>query len=162
MKYEDDMRIDEAALDVECLDQADLMLKYTTLQAELQRDEEMVREELDLERAELDKDIRSDPDKYDIDKITEAVVMNNIIKDPDYQQLNQKYINAKFENNVAKGAVRAVAARKDMLERLILLHGQQYFAGPKMPRDLSFEAKAKHDRKQTNRGVGRSLKRNKT
>lgn len=162
MKYEDDMRINESALDVECLDQADLMLKYTTLQAELQKDEEMIREELDLERAELDKDIRSDPDKYEIDKITESVVMNNIIKDPEYRQINEKYINAKFENNVAKGAVRAVAARKDMLERLILLHGQQYFAGPKMPRDLSFEAKAKHDRKQTNRGVGRSLKRNKT
>jgi hypothetical protein len=162
MKYEDDMRIDESALDVECLDQANLMLKYTTLQAELQREEEQIREELDLKRAELDKYIRSDPDDYDIDKITEAVVNNTIIKDPGYKKINQEYIDAKFENNVAKGAVRAIAARKDMLERLILLHGQQYFAGPKMPRDLSFEAKAKHDRAQTNRGVGRSLKRKKT
>jgi len=162
MKYEEDMRIDESALDVECLDQADLMLKYTTLQAELQRDEELSREDLDLKRAELDKAIRSDPDKYDIDKVTEAVVMNTIIKDVVYRKMNAEYIDTKFENNVAKGAVRAVAARKDMLERLILLHGQQYFAGPKMPRDLSFEAKAKHDRTQTNRGVGRSLKRKNT
>ena len=35
--------------------------------------------------------------------------------------------------------LKAFEQRKDALENLVRLHGQQYFAGPKIPRDLPSE-----------------------
>ena len=158
MDYEKEIEIDESALDVECLRQSTLMLKWTQYQAEMQKNEDEKKEELDYLKADLDKKIRSDPEAYEITKITEGAILNTIIFDEEYGKVNQEYIDAKFENNVAKGAVRAMAFRKDMLEALIRLHGQQYFAGPNVPRDLSHEATQKGIHKEVTKKISRRLK----
>jgi DNA polymerase II large subunit len=154
MNYEQDMRIDETALDVEWLDQPSLMMKYAQISASTRMELDKAKEKLELVRAELDKAVRSNPDRYSIDKITEAVVTAVIISHKDYQKASNTLIEAKYENDIAYGAVKAVDARKDALENLVRLHGQQYFAGPKMPRDLSFEAQQKHNQKKANSVVG--------
>ena len=59
-------------------------------------------------------------------------------------------IDARYEFNTAKGAVRAVDQRKESLENLVRLHGQHYFAGPKIPRDLSSEVEQHKIRKESN------------
>ena len=161
MKYEDDMWIDESALDLECKDQPELMMKYSKIQAELQRDEEEKKEALDLIKAQLDKKIRSDPDSYDIDKITEGAILATILTDDSYRTASQALIDARFENNVAKGAVRACDHRKSMLETLVKLHGQQYFAGPKVPRDIAKEADKRKKQKETEGNIANTLRRTK-
>jgi hypothetical protein len=161
MNYENDIRIDETALDVEWLEQPSLMMKYTNHQATTAKAEEEAKEELELVKAELDKAIRSNPDRYDIDKITEAVVIATITIHKDYQKASTAVIEAKYENNIAKGAVKAFDARKDALENLVRLHGQQYFAGPKVPRDLSFEAQQKHNQKKSDSVVKTMTRKNK-
>lgn len=158
MNYKEDIKIDETMLDVECLDQPKIMLRWTEEQAELQREEELAKERLDLLKAELDKDIRSDPDKYEMDKVTEGAINNTIILNPEVKAATQTYINARFENNVAKGVVKSMDQRKQMLEGLIRLHGQQYFAGPKVLNELSFKLKEKEESKKITRKVGRKLK----
>jgi len=159
MDYEKDLRINEESLDIEWLDQARLMMKYTRLQAQLQKEEEEAREELDLVKAELDRDIRENPDKYGLEdiKITEAVVNGAVLNSKDYMDVSTKYIDAKFENNVAKGAVRAMEQRKVALENLVRLHGQQYFAGPKVPRDITEERKMRQ--KRADKTVGKNIRR---
>jgi len=139
MNYEKDIEIDESALDVECLEQSALMLKYTKYQAETARDEDLAKEHFELVKAELDKEIRNDPDKFDMPKVTESAVNSAILMHENYKKASKRYIEAKFENTVAKGAVRTFDQRKDELENLVRLHGQQYFAGPRVPRDLSDE-----------------------
>ena len=161
MNYEQDMKIDDSALDYECLEQAELMRVYTRHQAELQRDEDVAREELDYIKAELDKKIRMNPDKYGLDKVTEGAINNTIITTDEYQAASKSYINAKFENNSGKGAVRSCDQRKSMIETLTKLHGQAYFAGPKVPRDLHREVLKKQEEKRVDAGVARTLRRTK-
>jgi len=158
MNYELDIHIDCEALDIECLDQAKLMLRYTRIEAEAKREEDRTKETLDLTKAELDKSIRTVPENYKIEKVTEAAITSIILMDEKYQRANALYIDAKFESKVASGAVRAFEQRKDMLETLVRLHGQQYFAGPKVPRDLSYEAQKAKKQKEVSRGIGEAMR----
>ena len=84
----------------------------------------------------MDKYIRECPDVYEINKVTDTVVANTIILQPEYQAAYKKFLNSKNDNEVAQNAVKCIDARKDSLENLVKLHGQNYFAGPKIPRDL--------------------------
>lgn len=157
MNYEKDIKIDEDALDIEWLEQPSLMLKYIKLQTQLQKEEELAKEKFELVKAELDKKIRSNPEKFELAKITDSVIQYTILLQNDYTNANTIYIDAKFENNIAKGAVRAMDVRKQSLENLVKLYGQGYFAGPKVPRDLTWEREERQ--KRVDKNVGEKLRR---
>jgi len=162
MDYEKDIRIDETALDVEWLDQPRLMMQYARHAADTKRDVDLVKEQLDLTRAELDKEIRSNPEDYDISgKITESVISNTIITQPEYKKTAKEYSDAKFEYDVAQAAVRAVDQRKTALENLVKLYGQQYFAGPSVPRNLNKEWEEREMQKRADKKVATGMRRNK-
>jgi len=159
LDYQGDIIIDESALDVEWLEQPRLMLKYGSHAARMRKEVDKAKENLDIVRAKLDKDIRSNPDKYGIVKLVEAAVQNAIVESEDYREANQRYLKAKYEADVARAAVGAMEQRKEALENLVRLHGLQYFAGPKVPRDLSKEAQRRHRQKQTDAGVASAMRR---
>jgi len=161
MNYEQDIRIDETALDVEWLDQPSLMMKYGQISAGTRADVDRAKEAVDIVKATLDRKIRETPEDFDITKITEASVESAILTTKEYQNAMNHYLETKYENDMAYAAVKAVDARKDALENLVRLHGQQYFAGPKMPRDLSFEAQQKHNQKKANSVVGSMTRKSK-
>lgn len=137
-EYEDDLRIDEEMLEFEWKDQPQRMMKYCSMHAEAIKNENLAKENLDVCRAELDKAIRTNPETYGIaGKITEETVKNTIILQADYIAANHAYIDACYEEEMAKGAVRAMDQRKDALENFVRLHAQSYFAGPKIPHNLA-------------------------
>lgn len=152
MNYEKDIKIDESNLDLEWLDQPSLMLKYTKHLASMRNEMDKAKESLELMKSELDKAIRSNPDRYGIEKLTEAVVLATIISHPDYKKANDDYLNAKYESDIANGAVRSFEHRKDALENLARLLALDYFSGPQMPADLS--EKKREREKETNRRIG--------
>ena len=139
MDYERDMFIDDSALDVEWLEQSMLMMRYSTYEADKEREKDLAKEALDLVKADLDRNIRENPDKYGIAKPTETAISNTIISQEEYKEAYHKFLDIQYEYNIAKSATRAVAQRKDALENLVRLHGQQYFAGPRVPRNLHEE-----------------------
>jgi hypothetical protein len=161
LNYEQDINIDPESLDVEWLQQPKLMLKYTNLAAETKRTVDLAKEKLDLIKAELDKQIRTHPEDFikGIDKITEALVSNTILSLGEYIDVNAEYIEARYQNEITNNAVRALEQKKSALENLVKLYGQQYFAGPKVPRDLSNEWVKKQDQKSTNEKIGTEMKR---
>lgn len=159
MSYEKDIIIDDSSLDVEWLEQPSLMMKYARISAQTRRILDESKQNLDVVKAELDKDIRENPDDYGIGKITEGAITSAINTADEYKNAFKSYLDAKYETDMAQGAVRAFDARKDALENLVRLHGQQYFAGPKIPRDLAWERKEKE--KKTDKGVASKLTRNK-
>ena len=162
MNYEQDMTIDESALDIEWLAQPRLMMQYARHAAKTRLEAEQKKEKLDIVRAGLDKKIRVDPEKFGIVKLTESVVTSTIITQEEYTIANEEYLLAQYENNMAQGAVRAVEGKKTALENLVKLHGQQYFAGPSVPRDLSKEWVQHERQKNVDAGVSKKLKRRKT
>ena len=139
MDYEKDMYIDCDSLDVEWLEQSMLMMRYSTYEADKEREKDLAKEALDLVKADLDRNIRENPDKYGIAKPTETAISNTIISQDEYKEAYHKFLDIQYEYNIAKSATRAVAQRKDALENLVRLHGQQYFAGPRVPRNLHEE-----------------------
>jgi hypothetical protein len=151
MNYENDIKIDESSLDVEWLDQPSLMMKYARHAAQCRLEMDKAKEALELVKAELDKEIRTFPDRFGIEKITDKVVENTIPMQPDYKEAINNFIKARFESDVAYGAVKAMETRKDALENLGRLMGLQYFAGPKMPRDLYEERSSKQ--KSANKAI---------
>ena len=148
MNYSDEIRIDEDALYLEWLDQSSKMLKITKVAAKLKAEMDDAKDALDLERSTLDYKIRQNPEKYikSSVKITETVISNAILQQSSYRDANKRYLKAKYENEVAKGAVEAFEQRKSALENLVRLHGQQYFAGPRVPRDIHSERELKEKR----------------
>lgn len=139
MNYEKDITIDETSLDLEWLDQPRLMMRYVRHAADMRKEMDEAKERLDNEQAELDKKVRSNPERYGIDKITETAVRNAVLSHERFKKVNEEYMEASYEHNMAQGAVRAIETKKTALENLVRLHGQQYFAGPKIPRDLHDE-----------------------
>ena len=139
LNYEQDVSIDETALDVEWLQQANLMYKYARYQAETKKAMDEAKERLDFIKAKLEMDIRVNPENYGLSKVTESAVASTILLQPEYQEASKKYIEARYENDVASAAVRAIDQKKTALENLVKLLSVSYFAGPSAPRDLSLE-----------------------
>lgn len=137
MNYEKDIAIEPDALDVCWLEQPNLMRKYTRHSALMQKRVDEAKEKLELVKAELDKEIRSNPSEYDLEKVTENVILATILVQEKYQTATTEFIEAKFELNVAKGAVDAVEHRKAALENLVRLYTGNYFAGPSVPRNIT-------------------------
>ena len=137
MNYEKDRAIDPSQLDVEWLEQANLMYKYTKISAQASKEWDIAKENLSVVKAGLDRKLRADPDKYKLAKVTEPVIFAAITEHKKYQAANTVLIEAQYEFNMARAAVHAVEQRKSALENLVRLFGQQYFAGPKVPRNIS-------------------------
>ena len=157
MSYEIDMSIDENSLDYELLEQPTLMTKYSRLLAEARRDRDLSKESLDLKKAEIDLDIRDNPANYNLEKVTVAAVEACILMEDEFQEAQKALNNANYEVNVLQGVVSAIDHRKSALEQLVKLYGQNYFAGPAVPHNLSEIRKEKTE--EISHRVRTSLKR---
>ncbi len=156
--YEDDLTINEAALDVEWLSQPRLMLKYTRLAAEARKMVSATKEKRDVVRATKRKEILSDPEKFGLAKTTEAVVEGAIVVSTEYEEVNAAYIEAVYEAEILEGAVRAIDQKKTALENLVRLHAASYFAGPSVPRDLSYEKKKEDQRREVSQAANKAVR----
>ncbi len=160
MNYEKDIKIDCDQLDLEWLEQAEKFMRYARNAANCRKYADEIKEKLDLTKAELDQKIRTNPEKYKIEKITENVVNVTIIQQEDYKIVNKEYMEAKYELDIAQFGVSAMNQRKEALEYLTKLHGMQYFAGPKVPRDLRKKQEEREaQQKEVGEKIGQLLKR---
>jgi len=122
--------INELQLDKEWVRQAPLFSNYATKLADAQKAHDTAKLELDIVEAELDRSIRSNPDDYNLEKITENIVSAAIVLEDEYQIASNNLINAKHAVDVLKVAVNGLEHKKRALESLVKLHGQEYFASP--------------------------------
>lgn len=161
MNYEDDIRIDETALDVEWLEQASLALRYGRYYADCRRKVLEADEKIKVIRAELIAEANSDPqgccnkDKPNASDI-EAFYRNH----KRHKRAKELWLEAQHELDMAEIAKNEICfTRKSALENLVRLHGQQYFAGPKVPRDLSTERVQSMQQKKVDAGVQSKMRR---
>lgn len=158
MSYESDILIDESALDVEWLDQPRRMVEYTRLAAEARRGLDFAQENVEFVKATLDRAIRADPARYGVVAgsrgVTEDSIKAGIQVHEEYQIAAREAIDRRYEHEVAVGAVRAFDQRKTALENLVRLHGQSYFAGPAVPRDLPAERQRRDRETQARVRIG--------
>lgn len=162
MNYDRDITINQDALDIEWLQQPRLMMKYGRYLAEAELELANAKQALDIKKAELDKNIRMYPEEYDIEKVTETAISNAILGNKGYKAAVDECNQCQYEYTMAKNAVKAFEHKKDALENLVRLFGQQYFAGPSVPRDLSKEYQKHEEQKRTDRKMAGTITRRKT
>jgi hypothetical protein len=135
LDYEKDLVIDLLALHTEWNNQPRVFMRYSRALAD--KRDELVRAEqrADVERAEADKRARQ-RHVADEKKPTEAVINSEILTDTECKKFTEIVFVLKHETDILQAAVRAFDQRKDALENLVRLHGQQYFAGPAVPYEV--------------------------
>ena len=111
-------------------------------------------------RAELIAKVSTNPEKCLGDGVkatvatTEAYYRNH----KEHKQAKQEWIDAQYECNMAEVAKWEIGnSRKAALENLVKLHGQNYFAGPSVPRNLTKEWEMKEHDDQVNSGIANKL-----
>lgn len=153
LNYEEDIRIDPDALDVEWLGQPELMRKYAKHAADRKAAMDEAKESLDIVKAHIEMEIRANPVDYGLAKPTESSIQSTILLQDEFQEASKVYQDSRYEYEIALAAVRAVDQRKTALENLVKLLNASYFAGPQSPRDLSYENLKRLEDKQANNKV---------
>ena len=132
MDYEQDLKINEMALDKEWLQQSSLYFKYAKLQAEADAVLRRTKESLEITKASLFTRIRIEKEQAK-DKCTEAILDASIKNTTEYIDALIKVQRAQTEFQILQVAVRAFEQRKYALENLVKLQLSGYYADPKAP-----------------------------
>lgn len=135
-KYSEDdfdfVRLDRNRLHLHLEDQPTLVIQYGVQLAEAEEDHDRAQNEEGVVWADIDKDVRMNPDKYGLAKLTEPGINNAITLHAKYQQAREKTIQARKAVNILKRAMEALQQRGHSLEGLIKLHLAGYFSVPKI------------------------------
>ena len=139
MSYERDMSIDVTSLDVEWVEQAELAMKYGRLWADAQDECSKAEEFVKYTRSRLIIKATKDPEG-----VLGKGIKSTEIQLEAYYRTHKDYIAAKDDwleklnvvNTLAVAKNEISFTRKSALENLVTLHGQNYFAGPSVPRNL--------------------------
>lgn len=138
--YRTDMRIDDQMLDIEWEDQPELAMKYGRIWADAHKRLQQAEERVKIVRSELIKEVNEDPVKCTgKEKPTVTDIEAYYRTHERHIEAKKEWIEAEYECNMAEIAKNEVSfTRKAALENLVILLGQDYFAGPKVPHDLNF------------------------
>lgn len=139
--YENDKDIDPNALDIECLEQANIYMRYAEKLADAKQALTKAKEALDITDTIIIREIRKDPESHGLDpkKVTETAMKAIAKLDERHEKAFHTELELQHEVDVLSGAVKAMDYRKAALGDLVRLMGAQYFAAPAEPRDLGNE-----------------------
>jgi len=140
LNYEQDLDIDPDALDVEWLRQPRLFMKWAELYAEAKAAEKEAKQNMEVVDAQMSTVVRLNPEEHLGElKVTETSIANAVKLTPECDKARKIYVKAVYRAELLKNAVAAFDQRKTALEELVKLHGQNYFSGPSVPRNIHIE-----------------------
>lgn len=128
-----DLTVDPAALPEEWLGQPELMLRWTSKHAQALLEVDRAKAGLDVAKAMADREIRENPEKHGLTKVTEAVVANAVILHPAVQAAVQVLGEARYAANLLQGAVHSIEDRRRALQSMVELGSREWFAGGDTP-----------------------------
>ena len=127
MGYREDLKIDQSELDECCLRQPVLFDHYTQKLSSLYKYRDEVKLAVEQMSARLDGIIR-EAASAEGKKLTEAMVQNEITRNLQYADLQQKYVNICSNVKEAEVVRDAFQQRRDMLKLLVELYIAGYWA----------------------------------
>jgi hypothetical protein len=144
--FENDLQIDKFSLDDEWLNQSILYYTWSKNQADAVAERDKAKQQLELTKSQLDVNIRSFPDRYKIEKVTEAAVQNTIIADSSYQEALSEYQTAVYNVNVLSGGLEALNHKKYALENLTKLFLSGYWTEARVQNNISSDSREKQEK----------------
>lgn len=139
------LTIDEYRLDEEWRGQAELYHYWAVMYADAMLDVDntkaalaLAKESLEFGKAESDREIRSDPVAFGIEKLSEARVAHCVLLHPICRAAFDALAGARDDlnkaqhvANILEAAVKSLDHRKKALEKLVDLQGRDYYAEPR-------------------------------
>jgi hypothetical protein len=123
------IHINEHELDKECVRLPAQFHQAAWQAGETARDIEEVRAELHVKQAEVNLAIRnSPPDKFGLDKFSEASIKEIACMDPKIRALEKKIRDLEYKHAMEKVLVTAMDYKKRALSNLVDLHAAGWFA----------------------------------
>jgi hypothetical protein len=135
-EFDSDKSIEPGQLDVECVRQPELFFKWAERSIGVRAEVDRLKLEMETTEAKLALEARSFPSEYGITKVSEHAISAGVTASEKFQTAAKAHLAAKYEAALYDSAVAAMEQKKRMLEVLVTLHGQEYFAGPSVPRNL--------------------------
>jgi hypothetical protein len=120
--------IDKFNLDKEWISQPKLVFNFAQQLAQAKRELEERKAQYDVIKADVEMNIRKDPEKYGLAKVTESAISSTVCMQDEYKQANQAIIKAKYDVDICQGAMNAMEHKKAGLQDLVKLHGQNYYS----------------------------------
>ena len=152
MQSADIFDIDCNRLDEEWINQPALFHEHATNLAEANKELAEAKAQMEVVKAEVDKHVRADPVSYGLEKVTEVGIEKAVLASDEYSDARAEYIEAQYEVDMCWAAVNSLNHRKSALERLVSLHGQDYFSVPhahdKEGREVADDIKKKSVRRR--------------
>ena len=158
LDYDKDYHIDEQALDVEWLEHGNIAKKYIRHLVQKKKEAALASEKVKTVRSELILRANEHPEECCGKSKPNAADIEAFYRtNKQYRRAKEKYLEAQEEAEFAELAQKEICyTRRTTLENLVKLHGQMYFAGPSMPRDLTEERN-----KIANQKIGKKMNRTK-
>lgn len=125
--YREDLKIDQHDLDTACLRQPVLFDQYAQALTPLYKLRDEIKFQMEQTSARLDGLIRESA-SAEGKKITEVMIQNEITRNLEYGNLQQKYINVCAEVKEMEVIRDAFSQRKDMLKLLVELFIAGYWS----------------------------------
>lgn len=120
--------INSLKLDVEWVKHCDLVSEWSAKAAKAQYDCDVAKMLLDLAAANLDLNIRNNPNLYGVAKVTENAISNAILLQPEYASALGKHTDAKSRLNEAMSAMSELDHRKRAMTKLTDLWIRDYYS----------------------------------
>jgi len=159
----EDAAINPSELDVAWLEQANLVAKYGKALARAEMEVNECDERVKSTRSRLVIEANEDPSVLgDGVKATAQTVEAFYRNDSEYQKQKGRKINAESVAERLRSAINVLYHRRSALENLVRLHGSEYFAGPRVPRDLVSEWDQKQRKAADNVKAGSTRRRRTT
>ncbi len=155
MKEPDIFDLDKDALDEEWIAQPRLYHEHAEKLADARTEWERNKSNLEVVEAELDKDIRLNPSKYELEKITEPVVEKTIALQSRHQKAKRATTDAKHKVDLIQAVVDALDHRKKALENLVQLRLANYFSEPRVKGEAGRAMKEAEEDKAFSRRRGK-------
>ena len=127
---DNDFQINQHSLDHELIQQPILVHHWSTKLAEAKLKLDAALNELSVARAKTDQEIRKNPEQFGLTKVTEATVDAAITTDTIVQKNITNVNDLRYEMRLCDAACTACEHKKRSLEKLVELHGRDYFSAP--------------------------------
>jgi hypothetical protein len=127
------LQTDVHALDLEFVRQPELYRRYAAKLADAKFQLDEAKSAQDVSEAEVSLDIRSNPARYGIEKVTEDGIKIRVLLHARVRESVAAVNTARHKVGMLEAMVRALEHRKTTLENLVVLKTQDYYAEPKVP-----------------------------
>jgi hypothetical protein len=132
LNFKEDLGVDPWQLAEDIFRYPNQVYAYGLHESQAQNAFDKAQLRLERTRAEVELDIRQDPDGHDLPKVTEAVIASAVSVNKAVQDAQDEVVEAKKDLNDAKIALETIRRKRTSLELAVQTLLAQYWAGPEL------------------------------